>query len=39
MTLEVLAAALVGLAAVWLVLQPLIAPGRRAAAGVRAARS
>jgi double zinc ribbon protein len=30
MTLEVVAAALVGLAAVWLVLQPLIAPGRPA---------
>jgi len=31
MILEVVAAALVGLAVVWLVLQPLIAPGRRSA--------
>ncbi len=31
MALEVLAAALVGVAAVWLVLQPLIAPGRPSA--------
>lgn len=31
MTIEVVAAALVGLAAVWLVLQPLVAPGRRSA--------
>jgi hypothetical protein len=31
MALEVIAAALVGMAAVWLVLQPLIAPGRPAA--------
>jgi hypothetical protein len=32
MTIEVIAAALVGLAAVWLVLQPMIAPGRASAA-------
>lgn len=32
MAMEVIAAALVGLAAVWLVLQPLIAPGRPTAA-------
>jgi hypothetical protein len=32
MTIEVIAAALVGVAAVWLVLQPLIAPGRSSAA-------
>ena len=32
MSLEVLAAALVGVAALWLVLQPLIAPGRLSAA-------
>ena len=31
MTVEVMAAALVGLAAVWLILQPLVLPGRRAA--------
>jgi hypothetical protein len=31
MTIEVIAAALVGVAAVWLVLQPLIAPGRPSA--------
>src|SRR6187397_85543 len=31
MTLEVIAAVLVGAAAVWLVLQPLIAPGRPSA--------
>ena len=39
MMLEVIAAALVGAAVVWLVLQPLVAPGRPAAPGVRAARS
>jgi hypothetical protein len=31
MTIEVIAAALVGVAAVWLVLQPLVAPGRPSA--------
>ena len=31
MTVEAIAAALVGVAAVWLVLQPLVAPGRRSA--------
>jgi double zinc ribbon protein len=30
MALEIVAAALVGIAAIWLVLQPLLAPGRRA---------